>query len=233
MVSVKLLNMARTIGLENLSQLRNVRKVAMKTIESIGNGETPKDFRAVLKLNGKQVDILKSMPLYKYGSIGFISRPYNKIIEYTKKYAPTVYSQNNTHVVDMQFKGLSPHSGIFEVASHDTAGTNMQRLKILFNKAGQRFKLNGNNNELGTVRTDVTFPNLRRDGFNPIDFVKRLTYKETDGITHLALPKSSQNGITAAIDIKAPSGFIDRVTNTASGGEFYNTAELMDKIKTL
>ena len=114
MVSVKLLNMARTIGLENLSQLRNVGKVAMKTIESIGNGETPKDFRAVLKLNGKQVDILKSMPLYKYGSIG--SRPYNnKIIEYTKKYAPTAYSQNNIHIFDMQFKGLSPHSGIFEV----------------------------------------------------------------------------------------------------------------------
>ena len=101
MVSVKLLNMARTIGLENLSQLRNVGKVAMKTIESIGNGETPKDFRAVLKLNGKQVDILKSMPLYKYGSIGFISRPYNKIIEYTKKYAPTAYSQNNIHIFDM------------------------------------------------------------------------------------------------------------------------------------
>ena len=232
MVSVKLLNMARTIGLENLSQLRNVGKVAMKTIESIGNGETPKDFRAVLKLNGKQVDILKSMPLYKYGSIG--SRPYNnKIIEYTKKYAPTAYSQNKIHIFDMQFKGLSPHSGIFEVVLHDTAGTNMNKLKVLFNKAGQRLKISGNNSEIGAVQADVTVPNLRRDKFNPIDFVKRLTLKEADGMTHLRLPKSSQNGITAAIDLKAPSGYLDRITNITSGGEFYNTAELMDKIKTL
>lgn len=221
MPSIDTIKMARVIGLENVTALNNLKKLAKK-VKASGSSE-PFTAEAKLSLTTEQYEALQKMYTQRFNV------PTNAA-EIMRRYSPATYAPGNTINTTVKVKKFGKGSGKVEASANDTAGTVETKMKILGNDSGVRFVADGKNADIATSSVDVTY---LKDApkINPFDIARSAQVSEADGVTKMVIPGNVKGGLRVKSNVEMKTDVIDDITAESTKGEITKFSELMENAK--
>jgi len=234
---IRLINFGRQIGYKNAAQILKMGRTVRKAVK---NGTVPAALEGHLEFTTKQLKniskqsskILKE--LYP-GRAGFTEQ---SAIQETamlmgRKYAPKGFADDTKQVLDICFKKIGQKSGITEINMTNSNNSVLAKMKIFFNNAGLRIKMNGKS-EIAAGHVDTTV--LRHAEANPAGLVKNLEIKTDDKTVKAVLPKTKSGNVIAEGNFDINSGYANEGIKYVSDGRFSDVSEVaaeLDKLKAM
>jgi len=228
---VKLINIGRKLGCENVAQLRNIGKsvqkaVEKKTLPAALNGHFEYTTKQLAEMSdGAITELGKYVPEKAAKKLTEIQAYQQRMMKLNCRYAPKACADDTKHIMDIDFKRIGQESGIVEMNLNNSTNSVLCKGKILFNKAGVRIK-HTSVSEVGSSKSDFVF--LRNDKVkNPAELYKKLEIQSTGNVTSITLPKTNLGRCIAEMDMKIDKDYADRLANLASKGHFFDVTELV------
>jgi hypothetical protein len=219
MPSVDTIKFARTIGLENISELNKLKKLIKGA--KVSSPAEPLVAEAKLSLTTEQYEALQKLYTQRFNV------PTNAS-DIVRQYSPATFASGNRFNTNLKVQKLGPSSGKVEVAVSDTAGTVDSKVKLVGNDAGFRATMSGGTKGLSNGTVDAVYLKDNPE-IKPFDIARSIQYSEADGVTRMTIPGNVKGGLRVKADVGMKTEAIDAITSQSSGGQITKFSDLIEQ----